>query len=219
VGAQGSFTQLAATGISPDAAAWATLSYQIVAGAATNDTMLFDDTEFYVLDDDINVAAGDVLIDKNGIAITNGKISVTNAGSTVIIDGTSDMFKIAATGTQSLNVGASSGETAVSVTLTGLGTYTTCPAYLAVETADTTSQTSNRHSGQFRFNNGGFIASVSGGATTFQVVASSTVFNTGITLTGASSGNAVVTLWANNQSANAYANSGNRYWVLQEVAL
>ena len=144
---------------------------------------------------------------------------VSSDGTTVIIDGTSDMFKIAATGTQSLNVGASSGETAVSVTLTGLGTYTTCPAYLAVETADTTSQTSNRHSGQFRFNNGGFIASVSGGATTFQVVASSTVFNTGITLTGASSGNAVVTLWANNQSANAYANSGNRYWVLQEVAL
>jgi hypothetical protein len=34
-----------------------------------------------------------------GLFITNGAISVTNPGSTVIIDGTSDMFRIAATGT------------------------------------------------------------------------------------------------------------------------
>lgn len=40
-----------------------------------------------------------VIIDRGGITVTNGAITVTNPGGTVIIDGTSDMFRIAATGT------------------------------------------------------------------------------------------------------------------------
>ncbi len=49
--------------------------------------------------DGINAATGNVRVDSSGIAVTNGKITVTNASSTVVIDGTSNMFKIAATGT------------------------------------------------------------------------------------------------------------------------
>jgi hypothetical protein len=65
-----------------------------------------------------------------GLFITDGGLTVTNAGSTVIIDGTSDMFKIVATGTQTVNYpnGTWSG-TYVGVTLTALGAgYTSPPA-------------------------------------------------------------------------------------------
>lgn len=44
-------------------------------------------------------APATVVIDDTGLAITNGKLTVTNPGGTVIIDGTSNMFKIAATAT------------------------------------------------------------------------------------------------------------------------
>lgn len=43
----------------------------------------------------------DVIIDKDGITVIEGAITVTNAGATVIIDGSSNMFKIASTGTRS----------------------------------------------------------------------------------------------------------------------
>jgi hypothetical protein len=48
---------------------------------------------------DLVNALGNVVINAAGVAITNGKLTVTNAGATVIIDGTSDIFKIVATGT------------------------------------------------------------------------------------------------------------------------
>ena len=46
-------------------------------------------------------AGGDAIITNGGIRVINGAIEVQNAGATVIIDGTSDMFKIAASGTVS----------------------------------------------------------------------------------------------------------------------
>ncbi len=46
-------------------------------------------------------AGGDAIITNEGITVVNGAITVRNAGSTVVIDGTSDMFKIAGTGTLS----------------------------------------------------------------------------------------------------------------------
>jgi hypothetical protein len=65
-----------------------------------------------------------------GLFITDGAITVTNPGSTVIIDGTSNMFKIAASGTQTVNYpNATWSGTYASVTLTALGNgYTTPPA-------------------------------------------------------------------------------------------
>ena len=47
-------------------------------------------------------AGGDAIITNGGIRVVNGAIEVRNAGATVIIDGTSDMFKIQCGGTVSV---------------------------------------------------------------------------------------------------------------------
>ena len=65
-----------------------------------------------------------------GLFVTDGAITVTNAGSVVIIDGTSNMFKISATGTQTVAFPIADASNTVEVTLTALGTYTVPPAML-----------------------------------------------------------------------------------------
>ncbi len=72
-----------------------------------------------------------VVVNRDGITITEGGITVTNEDAVVIIDGTSNMFKIAATGTVSTSsftktTGASS--TGTVDVLTG---FTYRPAFLA----------------------------------------------------------------------------------------
>jgi hypothetical protein len=64
----------------------------------TSDTVLFDAVELYYADEDIDHAGGNVKIDASGVTIAGGALVVSNPGGTVIIDGTSDMFKIANTG-------------------------------------------------------------------------------------------------------------------------
>jgi hypothetical protein len=49
--------------------------------------------------DDVSIVLGGVVIDSTGVYVYNGKLTVTNGASTVIIDGTHDMFKIVASGT------------------------------------------------------------------------------------------------------------------------
>ena len=73
-----------------------------------------------------------VVIDSTGIAVTSGSITVTNDAGTVVIDGTSNMFKIDATGTMT-QVGT--GDT--TTTLTALGTgHALFPAFLNTVTHD-----------------------------------------------------------------------------------
>jgi hypothetical protein len=88
--------------------------------------------------------SGDGLVvqDANGVVrVTVGEISqnppdyglqVTGpqGGPGVILDGTSDMFRIAATGTVSLAIPAN-GSNATSTVLSGLGSFTTPPAHSA----------------------------------------------------------------------------------------
>lgn len=71
-----------------------------------------------------------------GMSITDGALSVSNGSSVVIIDGSSNMFKIAASGTQSLAFPAGVNTSAfASVTLTALGNgYTIPPAVLWMNT-------------------------------------------------------------------------------------
>ena len=76
----------------------------------------------------VNNSTGDVVINASGITITNGAITVTNPSATVVIDGTSNMFKIQATGTLTLPSGG--GVLNTSVTLSSLGTFTEVPALL-----------------------------------------------------------------------------------------
>lgn len=63
-----------------------------------------------------------------GVAVEAGSITVSNVGGTVIIDGTSDMFKIVATGT--LSVGAQANSSVEnSIQLTSLGQFATTPGH------------------------------------------------------------------------------------------
>jgi hypothetical protein len=59
-----------------------------------------------------------------GLFITDGALTVANPGSTVIIDGTSNMFKIAATGTISATWPGAHSAAGGAATLTALGAMT-----------------------------------------------------------------------------------------------
>lgn len=85
---------------------------------------------------DISHANADVLINSSGITVTNGKIIVRNGAATVIIDGSSNMFKIAASGSLQVHWGASPGVVTDFVTLTGLGTYSALPLMICNTTTD-----------------------------------------------------------------------------------
>ncbi len=97
--------------------------------------------------------------------LVNGAITVTNAGATVIIDGTSNMFKILASGTLSHSQGAgTSGSTSHSFTTVGLPTFTS-PAYIAYVTEGSSpADTAHRDLGRFYKTATGFVAQTSGGS-------------------------------------------------------
>ena len=67
-------------------------------------------------------------------------------GQTTIIDGTSDVFKIAATGTLSCTASANS-TNVTSVALTGLGAQVFTPAHLALLAVDNSSNSAQRTTG------------------------------------------------------------------------
>jgi hypothetical protein len=141
-------------------------------------------------------------------------------GQTVIIDGTSDIFKIAATGTAAMNLPATTPDNAVDTILAGLGTFTITPAAIFATSSDTTAQTSNKFSGQSRSAaSPAYVANSSGGSPTTPTATSISAENASIRLTGAASGNVVVTLWGVNPSASALPNVGMRYWVLTQASL
>lgn len=84
--------------------------------------------------------ATNVTIDETGIDVTGGAITVTNPGATVIIDGTSNMFKIAATGTSSITGPTAGSATSNNVTVNTGFTY--APAFVAF--LDITAVTANQ---------------------------------------------------------------------------
>lgn len=61
------------------------------------------------------INANGTVIDSNGVAVTGGKISVTNPSGTVIIDGTSNMFKILTSGTTTLSLNYTQGYKEVTI--------------------------------------------------------------------------------------------------------
>jgi hypothetical protein len=72
-----------------------------------------------------------VIVDRGGITVTNGAITVTNAGAVVIIDGTSNMFKIAATGTVTTSTFAYVAGASSTVTVDIATGFTYRPAFLS----------------------------------------------------------------------------------------
>jgi hypothetical protein len=83
----GSWARIGGTATAP--ANTGSCSIEIQGTAAT--------THYFV--DQASIYGGGVTIDYGGITITNGALVVSNPGGTVIIDGTSDLLKIVATGT------------------------------------------------------------------------------------------------------------------------
>jgi len=67
-----------------------------------------------------------------GLFVTDGAITVTNAGSVVIIDGTSNMFKIQASGTKTQDWPATWGSAASGVTVTGAAPGGVFPAVIGM---------------------------------------------------------------------------------------
>lgn len=79
----------------------------------------FDDVALELVPAAAQNATAEVVIDEAGIAVTNGKITVNNPSGTVLIDGTSEIFLLAATGTLAVNTPTGSPTTnSNSVTLT-----------------------------------------------------------------------------------------------------
>jgi hypothetical protein len=91
----------------------------------------FDDVTLTLVPGALQNVAGNTAINENGVAITNGALSVQNAGGTVIIDGSSDMFKIAATGTMNMAAQGGAGQVTTDITLaTGITYNPASSAYL-----------------------------------------------------------------------------------------
>lgn len=162
-----------------------------------------------------------VIVNRDGITITEGGITVTNAGGTVIIDGTSNMFKIVASDTMTHSQGAAStGSTETTIAGSGLPTFTT-PAFIAYITEGLTpAANANRNLGFFIKPRGirpGFIANSSGGATTTSVA---TILWWGEAFSGTDgSGNPSITASIENGTPATTAEVYVSYHVLKESAI
>lgn len=181
---------------------------------STVSTWLYIDDIVVTRPMDLVNAAGSVVIDQTGIAITNGKLTVTNPGSTVIIDGTSNMFKIASTGTTSLTVATGAGGI-VDVVLSGLGALSTTPTMLSWISA-TNATDGTRWQGTRQAVGAIFVAATSGGAVTTQRYAA-TVFVDSYTFLDASSF-AVFRMNVSNLSGSSITHYA-RYYVMKETAV
>lgn len=157
-------------------------------------------------------SASEVVISSTGIAVTNGAITVTNAGATVIIDGSSDMFKIAATGTLSLSVNGLSVSTSATVTAI---TRSTTPATLHFVSFNDSTNDASRYPVLFVSVTEDFVANTSGGAVTKAILA----INFLSYMYGGldASSHPFVTLWGG-QTLGTFTVYG-RYYILQETAI
>lgn len=161
-----------------------------------------------------------VTINADGILVIDGKIEVRNAGATVIIDGTSNMFKIAATGSIDTGLVSDGSSAVVSTTLTALFPATTpaCMTFLGTS-IDGKSNRAAAHS----FGAGGtgamqqrYVALVSGGSvTTPAVVPNQYSYTTsGLDLVG----NPVVSLYGINSTGSSLTYYA-RFYVMIETAI
>lgn len=154
-------------------------------------------------------------VDQYGLWIGDGGITLVNDGGTVIIDGTSNMFKIQATGTHSVVVSNDSfGEQAT--TLTGLGTFSATPAHISF-LATGNSVSANQHLGFMTLVQGdSFAASSSGGSPTTKFKSLRGDGEAHTNLDGSSQCRIYVT--GRNLSGGSVT-FFSRYYILQEAAL
>ena len=141
---------------------------------------------------------------------------VSSDGTTVIIDGTSDMFRISANGTITNTVGTGApGSNWTNVTLTGLGALATTPAHLSFVSTSNASSSDRLVGRLIGWETGCWVAATSGGATTTSRAVVYTTMEVYTYLDGSS--NCVVEFGGYNfiSSATWYC----KYYVLAQVAL
>lgn len=83
------------------------------------------------------------------LSTDNYGLRVTNPSGTVIVDGSSDMFRIAASGTQTCDWPTGMGSNGENTTLTGLGTFVTPPVVLHALTFNDAASSSFRTPGMY----------------------------------------------------------------------
>jgi hypothetical protein len=92
------------------------------AGAAFGRVYVFNNTaNKFIVADDVSFGTRGAIIGPAGVTILNGALVVENAGATVIIDGTSNMFKIQASGNMASSFPAAGGAHTVNTTISGSG--------------------------------------------------------------------------------------------------
>ena len=161
--------------------------------------------------------SGEVVIDATGVTITNGALTVTNPGSTVIIDGTSNMFKIVATGTQTATM-TPPGIVTSGTAITALGTLSTIPAVLCYVAGGNGVGNSRWNSyWPVYYGSSRYAASTSGGAVTSEVEARFGATFGFAKLDGSSHVN--VYLQYEDVVGTASTTMYERYYVLQETAM
>ncbi len=137
-------------------------------------------------------------------------------GSTVIIDGTSDMFRISTTGTLSLTT-ADGTDNNNTLDISALGTQTTTPTAL-FWTADSTGVAAGQHSAIFAAYARYFAATSSGGAVTQKFTAMTYWANPIVRLTNDANNYVRIVLNGNNNSG-ASVTFTMRYYVLAQTAI
>ena len=171
-------------------------------------------------------------VDDNGLAVTLDAVErvrvgalgggdyglkvISADGTTVIIDGTSNMFKIAATGTHSIAVLANS-EGTDTVTLTALGALPTTPAHLSfISNGNTTG--ANQHQGVFFASDGTSYAGAASGneTTTVRFTTFLQVAEAFTDLDGSSQVRHSLAAW---NDTGATVTFYTRYYILKEAAL
>lgn len=160
-----------------------------------------------------------VSVGPGGLAVTEGAITVTNAGAVVIIDGTSDMFKIVATGTLTHSQGPdSAGSTTQAISGTGLPDQT--PAFLAFLTEGATPASSEtRTIGSYhhpRSTDSNWAAPTSGVAAVNYFWASDRYF---VAYAGTSGGNPAISLKISNAHPTDTFDAHIRWYLLKEAAI
>lgn len=151
---------------------------------------------------------------------TYGLRVVSSDGVTVIVDGTSDMFKIVAVGTIT-SAGTANTNTTAQVTLTALGALTVTPAHLCMIAPTTTpSNTTQMLPNGVLLNAGiglSWVAAASGGAVTTSA-GSIKAYAVAYALLDGSS-NCVISLSVDNYQPATAAPRFAKYYILAEAAL
>jgi hypothetical protein len=172
---------------------------------ATARTMVIDDVVAERQSGGLKNSDSNVVIDASGISVTGGKITVTQPGTgTAIIDGTSMMFKIGQSGTQTL-VFPAAGNTSRVIILSAFGSGYSLPTqFLATVRADASGATGLGATGGFDDTN-----VTTAGVVSYRAFMRSRLQGSGV----------VVELYAQSATVNPGFTATGRYYILLEAGI